>query len=246
MMKHAGLSVQAQDKCPLRTSIDQRGEQTMNRDAKITGGIKAFTTKEYSILKWSLTRSNQARHTRELQNLCGLSTDPGIYKPCRPSQILTTEKLVQEVIRVFREDYINTFAIGIDKNTLVNKSSGKPLKEEATEFLLSCSMVGKEKYKDFVNTQLRRKKIPVHDPIKRTKTKLLTFKSSSKKKPKTNQRKCIEVNRDILAKLLAISLASKKVIDFKKALQFALGELPLSLATLMVVCERQIRANSVK
>ena len=51
MMKHAGLSVQAQDKCPLRTSIDQRGEQTMTRDAKITGGIKAFTTKEYSILK---------------------------------------------------------------------------------------------------------------------------------------------------------------------------------------------------
>ena len=97
---------------------------------------------------------------------------------------LEHEKLVQEVIRVFREDYINTFAIGIDKNTLVNKSSGKPLKEEATEFLLSCSMVGKEKYKDFVNTQLRRKKIPVQDPIKRTKTKLLTFKSSSKKNPK--------------------------------------------------------------
>ena len=28
------LSVQAQDTCPLRTSIDQRGEQTINRDAK--------------------------------------------------------------------------------------------------------------------------------------------------------------------------------------------------------------------
>ena len=208
MMKHAGLSVQAQDKCPLRTSIDQRGEQTMNRDAKITGGIKAFTTKEYSILKWSLTRSNQARHTRELQNLCGLSTDPGIYKPCPPSQILTTEKLVQEVIQMFREDYKNPFDIGIDKNTLANISSGKPLKEEATEFLLSCPTVGKEKYKDFVNTQLRKKGIHVHDPIKRTKTKLLRFKSSSKKS-KTNQRKSVEVNRDILAKLLAISLARK-------------------------------------
>ena len=145
MMKHVGYFVQGQDKYPLRTSIDQRGEQAMNRDAKTTGGIKAFTTKEDSILKWSLTRSDQVCHTRELQNLCGLSTDPGIYKPCRPSQILTTEKLVQEVIRIFREDYINPFDIGIDKNTLVNISSGKPLKEEATEFLLSCPTVGKQK-----------------------------------------------------------------------------------------------------
>ena len=126
----------------------------MSRDAKTSGGIKAFTTKEDWILKWSLTRSDQARHTRELQNLCGLSTDRGIYKPCRPSQILTTEKPVQEVIRVFREDYINPFAIGIDKSALVNISSGKPLKEEATEFLLSCLTVGKKikKYKDFEYT----------------------------------------------------------------------------------------------
>ena len=50
------------------------------------------------------------------------------------------------------EDYINPFDNGIDKYTLVNISSGKPLKEEATEFLLSCPAVGKEKYKDFVNT----------------------------------------------------------------------------------------------
>ena len=78
-----------------------------------------------------------------------------------------------------------------------------------------------------MNTRLHEKEIPVHNPIKRTKTKLLTFKSS-KKKPKTNQRKSDEVNRDILAKLLAVSLASE-IIDFKKALQFPLGEVLLSL-----------------
>ena len=32
-----GLSVQAQKSHPLRTSIDQRGEQTINRDAKTAG-----------------------------------------------------------------------------------------------------------------------------------------------------------------------------------------------------------------
>ena len=37
-----GLSVQAQDRYPCRTAVNQRGEQTMNRDAKVSGGIKFF------------------------------------------------------------------------------------------------------------------------------------------------------------------------------------------------------------
>ena len=113
-----------------------------------------------------------------------------LFWSCRSSQILTTEKLVQEVTRIFVEDYINSFDNGIDKYTLVNISSGKPLKEEATEFLLSCPAVGKEKYKDFVNTWPHKKEIPVHDPIKRTKSKLLTIKSSSKETQNESKKKC--------------------------------------------------------
>ena len=40
IIQSKGLSVQAQDKYPLRTPIDQHGEQTLNKDAKSTGGIK--------------------------------------------------------------------------------------------------------------------------------------------------------------------------------------------------------------
>ena len=32
--QHKGLSVQGQDKCPCRTAVDQRGEQTINCYAK--------------------------------------------------------------------------------------------------------------------------------------------------------------------------------------------------------------------
>ena len=31
--------MQAREKCPFRVSIDQRGEQTINRDAKTTGKV---------------------------------------------------------------------------------------------------------------------------------------------------------------------------------------------------------------
>ena len=51
MLKCKGLSAQPQKNYSLRTSIDQRGEQTINCNAKTSDGVKAFSTKE-SVLKW--------------------------------------------------------------------------------------------------------------------------------------------------------------------------------------------------
>ena len=42
MIEKTGLSVQAQDRYPILTALDQRGEQTIIRDVKTSGGIKAF------------------------------------------------------------------------------------------------------------------------------------------------------------------------------------------------------------
>ena len=44
-----GLSVQAQELYRLRTAIDQRGEQTLNRDMKTTGGIKMFSSDRMAV-----------------------------------------------------------------------------------------------------------------------------------------------------------------------------------------------------
>ena len=51
ILMSTGLSVQAQDRYPLKTSIDQRGEQTINHDAKTSGGIGSFANSSSSILK---------------------------------------------------------------------------------------------------------------------------------------------------------------------------------------------------
>ena len=42
LLKSGGLSVQAQSTYPLRTSIDQRGKQTINRDAKTAGEFLTY------------------------------------------------------------------------------------------------------------------------------------------------------------------------------------------------------------
>ena len=44
------MSVQAQ-RFPLRVPVDQRAEQTLNRDAKTTGGIKYFAADSSAVLK---------------------------------------------------------------------------------------------------------------------------------------------------------------------------------------------------
>ena len=41
-VRENSISVQAQERYPLRTAIDRRGEQTLDREAKTTGGITSF------------------------------------------------------------------------------------------------------------------------------------------------------------------------------------------------------------
>ena len=98
MLKKAGLSVQGQDKYSLRIVIDQRGEQTINHDAKTSDGIKAFSTNNESVTKWCLNHSEQAKNTKALYDLCGLDAGSNTYKLCCPSQILKTEGLVEALM----------------------------------------------------------------------------------------------------------------------------------------------------
>ncbi|XP_066933544.1 uncharacterized protein [Clytia hemisphaerica] len=49
-----GISVQAQSNYPIMTAADQRGEQTINRDAKTTGGVKGFASDQMNVRKWCL------------------------------------------------------------------------------------------------------------------------------------------------------------------------------------------------
>ena len=67
LIEEKGLSVQGQSSYALRTAVDQRGEQTINRDAKVAGGIKSFSTDDKSILKWTLNRAHQAENTASLR-----------------------------------------------------------------------------------------------------------------------------------------------------------------------------------
>ena len=97
LLSKQGLSVQAQDHYPLRTSIDQRGEQTLNRDAKVAGGLTMIANDKDSILKWTLNRAEEAKNTSELLKMAEIDSPGNIYKALRPSTILKSELFTKQM-----------------------------------------------------------------------------------------------------------------------------------------------------
>ena len=236
LLKEKGLSVLAQENHNIRTAIDQRGEQTINREAKTVagiktfGGIKTFAGNKSSVLKWCLNRADQAKNSKALSDMCGITTDAGLYKPLRPSQILQANERVLSVMKVFCEDYINPFGLEIETDALINVSSGVPLPNDIADELLSISKVGANRYEQFKNERLVEPQAKgFHEPISRCKIKGFKHNKVKVSIAKNNVIKSLEVNRDILAKILSISVQSGKPIDFEKALQYPLSPLPLSL-----------------
>ena len=230
MLKANCLSVQAQDRYPVRIATDQRGEQTINKDAKLTGGIKGFADKVESVTKWALNRAEQATITRVLEDMCGITTQTEMYKPCRQSQIINSEQQVTAVFNTQSVEYLNPFDVNLDKTKLLNLSSGSPIAEDIEEILLNLPKKGKELAEQFQKELLLSSKISFHAPIKRNINKsLITTKMNVQNRQKSKKIDSTYINRNILSTLVSYSVKSGKAIDFTEALKFPLSPVPLSL-----------------
>ena len=101
-----GVSVHAQDQYPLRTAFDQRGEQTLNREAKSVGGIGRFGGNIDSIVKWTLNRALQAKITAELKLFAQMNKSEEMYKAFRPHQIRKSENWTPTLAQVISQDFL--------------------------------------------------------------------------------------------------------------------------------------------
>ena len=230
LIQFKGLSVQGQNNYPCRTAIDQRGEQTINRDAKVSGGIKYFASASNSILKWTLNRAAQARNTEALYDLADVKRIDDIYKHNRPSVIIKSEKSIAKLHKVITEEYLNPFDPNMDASQLYNVSSGMPIEAEVSESILAVRKKGEKIYEEFVDERIRSTKTKIHEVIKRK--KLILFRNIEKKVVLKvhSKHRLIEANRNVLGKLLALTAKSEKNIDFEQALKYPLHSLPLCIA----------------
>ena len=55
------------------------------------------------------------------------------YKATHPSQILKSGKYVTDLVEVLRNDFVNPFDSNIDKDKLLNLSSGIPVNNDLAE-----------------------------------------------------------------------------------------------------------------
>ena len=133
-------------------------------------------------------------------------------------------------MKVLTEDYINPFGIDVPEDKLVNVTSGVALSEQDAEELLNISETGKKKYESFKKERLTEPQTKkFHDPIVRANIKGFQQNKVKLQLKQHKSWKTLEINRDILGKILAISSKSGKVIDFEKALTYPLSPIPLSL-----------------
>ena len=92
------LSVQGKEKYLCRTAIDQREEQTVNRDVKTSGGrIKYFASDPNAILKWTLNRSAQAKNAEALYDPANIKSSELVVKSLWPSNMMKSENFVDNL-----------------------------------------------------------------------------------------------------------------------------------------------------
>ena len=135
-----GVSVQAQDQCPLRTAFDQRGEQTLNREAKYVGGIGRFGGNIDSVIKWTLNSALQAKITAELKLFAQVNKSEEMYKAFRPHQIRKSENWTATLAQLILQDFFNPFDCNLDSTKLYNLSSGVPVDETSCLGILSIKL----------------------------------------------------------------------------------------------------------
>ena len=109
-----------------------------------TGGIKSLAGNPDAVTKWCLNRADQAKNVNALTEMARIYNSSEKYKPLCPSQILISEKLVGEVIRVLEEEYINPFSILAAEDCFFILSFGIPINDQLADEILDTSKLGKE------------------------------------------------------------------------------------------------------
>ena len=218
ILKMYGISVQGQDKYPLRTAIDQRGEQTLNRDAKMGRGITGFACDPASVSKWTLNRSAAAEITNKLKEFSGVRDSDDVYKPSRPTQIVKSNTITSNAINVVTNEYSNPFDQELDPGKLYNLSSSIPVIDTVADEILEILANGKIHFKLFVNERLTSDIKGLFVTLPRLKIQLFSHTGKKVEVIVNGKAKAIEANSTISSSLLALSSKLNRKIDMKAAL----------------------------
>ena len=141
LLKYYGISVQEQDRYPLQRAVDQRGEQTLNRDAKTS--VTNFAGNIDAVTKWTLNRSPQAEVTGVLKRIAGIEGTQDTYKQIRPHHIVNSNKMCDKLVTTISKDFTSPFSTQLSPDRLFNLTSGIPVDDAHAEEMLKIREIGK-------------------------------------------------------------------------------------------------------
>ena len=228
-----GLSV-CRNTYNIGQSIDGAGEQTFMHNAKTTGGIKNFATQTNTYEKWVLSQPFAAQSVNGLRNDIGLDKTTNNPRKCLGEvEINKSEERVQKITYILENQFINPFSTNLERDKLYNLASGKPVRDEIADSLLTLEEHGSTMIDDFCKRISSDKdgKMLFFNPTTRAPWKGFVDTGCKAKLMRKNESKDIKVQQDILGLLAAKSQQQRASVNIDEALYYPLAPVPLSLTT---------------
>eukprot|EP00794_Sanderia_malayensis_P020967 gene20967-biopygen15473 len=230
-IEDVGLSVR-RSKQGIGQSIDMAGEQSYMRKAKTAGGVTQFATKENTLAKWVMNRPYQTKFVESLMDIAGIRTTTDAKKCLRPSEIIKSNKMVENVIVSLKTCFINPFDPSLDSTELYNLVSGCPVKQNISNCLLNIEERGTELMKEFERRLTTdAPAVKFFDLIKKEPLKTLK-ETAVKAKVKINGKvKVLAFQRDVLGILVSYSNKHEAGIDLENVFCYPLAPVSIPLST---------------
>ena len=174
--------------------------------------------KAETVAKWVLSRPFQTKSLESLFDICGKSHTMSNPRKClHVSEIKQSNTMVEKVINAISDHFINPFEKDLDQENLFSLILGVSVNENIAVSLLSIKEIRKEAMGDFINCLILNEGTQsFSDKIK--KSLLKTFSNSFVKVnvSKNGKEQEIQVQTNILAKLVHLSSFTKSAINLEK------------------------------
>jgi len=133
---------------------DQPLEQSINRDAKTTGGIIWFTRRKAALLRWLVTRHSTAQYSESFEQLCGGKSQDRVHDELGKTRLVRDRTDVQSVIDFITENCEKPFDLESIPSKLVNIASGQIASKPVEQSLTSIPENGTDILDKFIAQRL--------------------------------------------------------------------------------------------
>ena len=181
-----------------------------------------------------MSRPFAAQFVNGLRNDTGLDKTTNNPRKClREVEIKKSEERVQKIEYILENQFINPFSTDLERDELYNLASGKPVRDDIADSLLTLEERGSTMMDDFCkrNSSDKDGKMLFFGPVTRAPWKGFVDTGRKAKLTRTNESKDIKVQRDILGLLAAKSQQQTASVNIDEALCYPLAPVLLSLAT---------------